>query len=318
MEQQQDLGHPRTMKDYVRLYLTGFAMGAADIIPGVSGGTIAFIMGIYDTLVDAIKSFNLDAIRLALGRKFGALIEHVSLRFLIALGLGILTAIVLLSNLLGTLLETHPTFVFAFFGGLVLASIVAIMLEVKWTPTAFVFLIGGTLLGFLITGLEALDPTRVPHDTVTLFFSGAIAIMAMILPGISGSFILLVLGQYQYILNAVRNRDIMTVLTVAVGCLVGIVIFSRVLSFLLRHYRAPTLAVLIGFMIGSLRELWEQAVYMTNPETEMLDFSLPRTFSGGDIVLAVVLIIAGFAAVTLLDHVSSGNNIIVKRLTGKK
>lgn len=312
--EEQNLGRPRTPKEYLRLYLTGFAMGTADIIPGVSGGTIAFIMGIYDTLVDAIKSFNLDAIRLVFARKFAAAVDHVSLRFLIALGLGILTAVLLLSNLLGTLLETQPTFVFAFFGGLVLASIVAVSSQVHWTSTALVALVIGAILGFIITGLDALDPTRVPHDYLTLFVSGAIAIVAMILPGISGSFILLVLGQYQYVLDAVRNRDIVSVFVVALGCLVGILTFSRILSYLLHHYRAPTLAVLIGFMIGSLRELWEQAVYQKNPVTEMLDFSLPRTFTASDILISVLLIFTGFVVVSLLDHVSGGNNPVVRRI----
>jgi putative membrane protein len=312
--EEQNLGRPRTPKEYLRLYLTGFAMGSADIVPGVSGGTIAFIMGIYDTLVDAIKSFNLDAIRLALGRKFAAFVDHVSLRFLITLGLGIITAVLLLSNVLGTLLETQPTFVFAFFGGLVLASIGAVSGQVRWTSVALVALVIGAILGFLITGLEALDPTRVPHDYLTLFISGAIAIVAMILPGISGSFILLVLGQYQFVLDAVRNRDIVSVLVVALGCLVGILTFARILSYLLHHYRAPTLAVLIGFMIGSLRELWEQAIYQKNPVTEMLDFSLPRTLTAGDILISGLLILMGFVVVSLLDHVSGGNNPVVRRI----
>lgn len=315
--EEQDLGHPRTPKEYLRLYFTGFAMGSADIIPGVSGGTIAFIMGIYTTLVDAIKSFNLDAIRLAVGRKFAAFVEHVSLRFLVALGLGILSAVLLLSNVLGSLLESQPTYVFAFFGGLVIASIVAIMPDVKWTSLTLACLAVGTVLGFVITGLEALDPTRVSHDYITLFFSGSIAIVAMILPGISGSFILLVLGQYQYVLDSVRNRDILTLIVVALGCLVGIIAFSRVLSFLLHRVRAPTLAVLIGFMIGSLRELWEQAVYMRNPATDVIDFSLPRTLGAGEIAIALILMVVGFAVVTLLDHVSSGNNIVVNRILRK-
>jgi putative membrane protein len=312
--EEQNLGRPRTPKEYLRLYLTGFGMGTADIIPGVSGGTIAFIMGIYDTLVYAIKSFNLDAIRLVLSRKFAAFVDHVSLRFLIALGLGIVTAVLLLSNLLGTLLETQPTFVFAFFGGLVLASIVAVSGTVRWTSVALVALVIGAVFGFLITGLDALDPSRVPHDYLMLFISGSIAIVAMILPGISGSFILLILGQYQFVLDAVRNRDLLSIFAVALGCVVGLVTFSRILSYLLHHYRAPTLAVLIGFMIGSLRELWEQAVYQKDPVTKMLDFSMPRTFTASDILISVLLIAAGFAVVSLLDHVSGGNNPVVKRI----
>lgn len=312
--QEQQLGRPRSAKDFVRLFLTGFAMGSADIVPGVSGGTVAFILGIYDTLVDAIKSFNLNAIRLVLARKYFEFIDHVSLRFLVILGLGIITAILLLSNVLGNLLETQPTFVFAFFGGLVLASIVAVSGGVRWSSAAVGALVVGTLLGFFITGLDALDPTRVSHDPLILFVSGAIAICAMILPGISGSFILLILGQYQFVLDAVRGRDIVSIVAVALGCVVGILSFARILSYLLHNHRAPTLALLIGFMIGSLRELWEQAMFAKNEVTGMLDFSLPRTLSGSDIVISLVLIAVGFALVTLLDHVSGGNNLVAKRI----
>lgn len=315
--EEQNLGRPRTLKEYVRLYLTGFGMGTADIIPGVSGGTIAFIMGIYDTLVDAIKSFNLDAIRLALGRKFAAFVDHTSLRFLIALGLGILTAVFTLSKVLGDALETQPTYIFALFGGLVLASIVAVAPSVKWNTAALVFFVIATIFAFWLTGLgvpeapvlaDAVDGATpaVSYDLLTLFFSGMIAIVAMILPGISGSFILVILGQYRVVLGLVNERNIVPLFVFAIGCLIGLVLFSRILSFLLRHYRSLTLAALVGFMAGSLRKLWIEAT--VGADTMSAAGNTPN------IALVLILVVLGFVIVTLLDHVSSRNNPVVKRI----
>jgi hypothetical protein len=149
----QDLSKPKTPMEYIRLFFSGFAMGSADIVPGVSGGTMAFILGVYETLIDAIKSFNLDAIRLAIGFKLGELFEHIPIRFLIALGLGILSAILLLASLLEGWLETQPTLVFAFFGGLIIASIIAVGAKVTWSPSAWVALVVGTIVAFRDRGL---------------------------------------------------------------------------------------------------------------------------------------------------------------------
>lgn len=297
MEHHPELSHPKTFRQYLRIYLTGFAMGAADIVPGVSGGTMAFILGIYQNLIDAIKSFNPKAIGLALKFKVREFIEHTSLFFLIALGLGLLTAVFALSNILGTLLETQPTFIFAFFGGLILASILAVGIKIKWTPGALASLVIAAVGAFIIVGLPALQDAD--HSLPTLFVSGMIAICAMILPGISGSFILLILGQYQYVLNAVRSLDIVTLIVVAAGAVVGIVAFSRILSYLLHRHENITVAALVGFMIGSLRTIWERASEGT---------ALIENFSAIHIVLAVLLVILGFLVVSIMDHMQSGDN----------
>jgi len=299
--QQIDLGNPRTPQQYLRLFLTGFAMGAADIVPGVSGGTMAFVLGIYNTLLNAIKSFNLTAIRLAAGLRFKELIAHVSLTFLIAVALGIGTAIIALSNLLGNALENTPTFVFAFFGGLVIASIIAVGAKLRWTLVNLVLLIAGAIGAFIIVGLRPMQDGD--HTPLVLFVSGAIAICAMILPGISGSFILLILGQYEFILNAVRTRDIGSLVMVAAGCAVGIIAFSRVLSWLLRHYEQATIAILTGFMVGSLRKIWDEASAGWKPE-----------YGAGEIALTVALVLIGFALVSAIDHAQSRTNPVLRMI----
>lgn len=301
----KDYSRPRTPAEYLRIYLTGFAMGAADIVPGVSGGTMAFILGVYETLLDAIKSVNIGALRLLLARRFGALFEHVPVRFLIPLGLGIATAILALSNLLGTLLADHPLFVFAFFAGLILASIVAVGVKIRWNAVAGVALVAGAVFAFWLVGLPALRDAS--HDPLTLFASGAVAICAMILPGISGSFILLILGQYEYVLGAVRQLDVVTVALVGAGAVVGILGFSRILSWLLKHYETPTIAALVGFMIGSLRTIWERS---SEGATRYADFG------AGHIAGALALVLLGFLIVSLMDHMQTRDNPVF-RLFGR-
>jgi putative membrane protein len=297
LDREHSLARPKTPRQFLRLYLTGFAMGAADIVPGVSGGTMAFILGIYNDLLNAIKSFDVTALRLALRLRLREALAHIPLAFLIAVGLGIFTAIVVLSGALSHLLETHPTFVFAFFGGLILASIVAVGAKIRWSLATLAALIAGAAAAFIIVGLPVLQNAN--HDPLTLFISGAIAICAMILPGISGSFILLILGQYQYVLNAVRDRDILTLVAVAAGCVVGIVIFSRVLSYLLRRHYQVTIAALTGFMVGSLRTIWERS---SAGAAALPDFGL------GEALLGLALVIAGFLLVSALDHAQSRDN----------
>ncbi len=300
-----DLSRPRTPRQFIRLLLTGFAMGASDIVPGVSGGTMAFILGIYETLLDAIKSFNLDAIKLALGFKFKELFAAIPFGFLIALGLGILSALLLLVNLLKIALETHSDFVFAFFAGLVLASIIAIGSKIRWNVSTSATMIVFAVLAFLLVGLNPMQDA--PHSPLVLFFSGMIAIMAMILPGISGSFILLLLGQYKFMLDAVSDRDIVSIAALGIGCIVGIVGFSRVLSWLLKHYEQLTIAALVGFMIGSLRKIWEGAPEGTTP-IQGMNVVFERT--PAEIVIALVLLVVGFLLVSFLDHLQSGKNPI--------
>lgn len=305
-----DFSRPKTLFQYLRIYLTGFAMGCADVVPGVSGGTIAFISGIYETLVNAIKSFNLDALRKALKFDIGGFIDHTALRFLITLLVGIGTAVLLLARFLDHQLDTQPTFVYAFFGGLIVASILAIGITIKWSLSATIAFITTAVVAFIIVSLP--QTAEGDRSTITLFLSGAVAICAMILPGISGSFILLILGQYEYILGAVKDLNLGVIIPVALGCVVGIVAFSRLLSWLLRHYGNLTVAALTGFMLGSLKLIWDNAargVSIVNP-SGVLD--------SGQILLVVALMVVGFIVVSLIDHLQSGANPVMRVVMPKR
>ncbi|MBZ0304251.1 MAG: DUF368 domain-containing protein [Anaerolineae bacterium] len=312
MLDRKDHSDPRTPRDYLRLFSTGFAMGSADLVPGVSGGTMAFILGVYEDLLNGIKSFNLKAIKLALALRLKELLAHIPLRFLIALGLGIGTAVLTLSNFLSSTLAdpTGRVFLFAFFFGLVIASVVAVGGKVKWSPLTLVALVVGAVVAFAIVNLT---PASAESTPLNLFVAGMIAICAMILPGISGSFILLIMGHYDNVLSAVSNREILTLVVVAAGCAVGIVIFSRVLSWLLKRYYQLTVALLVGFMIGSLWKVWPWKECIVSDVDRHGDFRclqeanlLPQ--DGSQIAIAIGLLLAGFLLVSVLDHLQSGGN----------
>lgn len=304
---------PKTVREYLRLYLTGMGMGAADTVPGVSGGTIAFVTGIYHDLLNAIKSFNLDLIRLILKRDFKGALNHVPWRFLIALGLGIATAILSLARIVSWLMENQRIFLFAFFFGLVVASGIAVGTRIKrWTPLTIGGVIVGALAAYTIVGLV---PVEMSHDPLMLFLSGMVAITAMILPGISGSSILLVLGQYHYVLNAVKNFDFVTLGSVAAGCVLGIGIFSRLLSWLLKRFEQPTIAVLIGFVIGSLRAVWPWQITETIVVAgydEIVRTNILPDFASSEFLIALVIALMGFLLVSFIDHLQSRSNPIMR------
>lgn len=243
-----------TIKKYPLTYLKGVAMGAADIVPGVSGGSIAFITGIYGELLDSINSFNAENLKLLLKFKFLDFYKAVNGSFLLSLLLGIMTSIFSMSSLITYLMSDHPIPLWSFFCGLILISAFLILKDItRWHLGVILALLAGTLIAYFITELP---PTGTPDALWFTFVSGAIAICAMILPGISGSFILLIMGQYEPILEAVNNREILTLAVFALGCVVGILSFSRVVSWLLRKYHALTIGLLAGFMLGSVNELW--------------------------------------------------------------
>ena len=314
-----DLSRPRTPAEYLRLFLTGFAMGAADIVPGVSGGTMAFILGVYQTLINAIKSFNVTALRMALGLQLREVADYVSLRFLIALGLGLLTAICLLSSFLSATLDDADgrALLFAFFFGLVLASILTIGVKARWeASTALIFALGAAA-AFVIVNIV---PADADHSAPTLFVSGMIAITAMILPGISGSFMLLIMGQYDYVLTAVSQRDLPPVIIVGLGAAVGIIAFSRVLSYLLAHYYNQTVALLVGFMAGSLWKIypWKQCLESDLDRHGdircLVEQNIAPDPAADTFVAAIVLLLAGFALVNALDHLQTRDNPVLRRM----
>lgn len=318
----QDLhNHPRTPKQYLRLYMTGIAMGIADLVPGVSGGTMAFILGVYEDLLNAIKSISLDFFKRLARFRLRDAIDMVPWQFLLALGLGIISAIVLLANVMSWLWDNERVFVLAFFFGLVLASILAIGARLKWSALTVGTLAAGTVVAFIIVNLIPLD---MPHDPLTLFFSGMVAITAMILPGISGSFILLILGQYDFVLNAVKGLDIISVAAVAAGCAVGILGFARVLSWLLNRYEQPTVAALVGFMLGSLYKLWpwkEVLQWRTDRHGEqvpLLEANMWPDVTSQGFWVAVGLCLLGFLIVSLLDHLQSKDNPLFRIGRGRR
>jgi len=238
----------------VGVFLRGMAMGAADVVPGVSGGTIAFITNIYDELLGAINAVDHRLWRIWREGGFGALWSHVNGTFLLALVAGILVSVFSLARFISHALETYPEPVWGFFFGLILASVVHVARTVsRWRGGTWLALALGTAVAYAIT---VMAPVAVTLSLPVFFFSGMLAICAMILPGISGSFILLLLGMYQPVLAAVKGFELAILTVFAAGCGLGLLAFSRVLWWLLHHYRDLTLALLTGFMVGSLNKIW--------------------------------------------------------------
>ena len=252
----------KKITDYIMVAVKGACMGAADVIPGVSGGTIAFITGIYDQLIESINSINDTALKLFFSGKFKEFWKHINGSFLVSLFCGILVSVLSLAGLMQYLLEHHPIQTWAFFFGLIVASSIFILRGISgWGWREVLTLIFGILLGAVVC---TLSPTQTPDALWFIFLSGAIAICAMILPGISGSFILLILGKYQFIMGVISDfvsgvnfgQNLLILSTFGVGAIVGILSFSKFLHWLLARWQKPTMLVLAGFIIGSLVKVW--------------------------------------------------------------
>jgi putative membrane protein len=306
----------RTIKDYTLITLKGIGMGAADVIPGVSGGTIAFITGIYEELLSSIKNLPV-ACRTLISSKFDLKLfwKDVNGNFLFALLLGIGISIMSLAKLMTYLLEHHPVPVWSFFFGLILASVWFVLKDIKkWKPLYFVSLILGIVTGYLIT---VISPSETTDDLWFVFLSGAIAICAMILPGISGSFILLLLGKYAYILAALNRLDILVLMIFAAGALIGIISFSHFLSWLLKSYKFLTIAFLAGIMFGSLNKIWpwkEVVESTTNSHGKLISLVerniLPNAYSeitgsSSSVLYAIAMMAAGFLIIFVMDIVAA-------------
>lgn len=308
-------------KSKLAVAAVGVAMGAADVVPGVSGGTMAFILGVYDPLLNAIKSINLEFLGMVLRGRFVAAFKHINGGFLLALGSGILVALLSLAHLISWLLEFHPVPLFAFFFGLVLASIIAVSTHVRWNASMAVACVLGTLIAYFIVRLV---PMQMPNDPLTLFLCASVAIMAMILPGISGSFILFVLGQYKYVLDAVKSFDVITLLPFVAGVAFGLLAFVRVLSWLLRRHHQVTITLLIGFMIGSLWKIWpfravlEVAIDPKGHEIPLRERLLAPDWGSAQFWLSLGLCIAGLFLISTLDHLQTGRNPLIRRLRGSR
>jgi putative membrane protein len=244
----------RNIKEYLLLTFKGMAMGAADVVPGVSGGTIALITGIYEELIFSIKSINLKAFKLLFAGKPAAFWKAINGNFLLSVVLGIGISIFSLAKGLTYLLHHYPILVWSFFFGLIIASTIYVARTIKtWNAGAVIAGIAGIAIAYFIT---VISPTEANTSWYYIFFSGMIAICAMILPGISGSFILVLLGMYQFILGAVGDLNIPVLLLFLAGAAIGIVAFSNFLSWLLKKFHNLTIALLAGFMVGSLNKIW--------------------------------------------------------------
>ncbi|MBQ4877581.1 DUF368 domain-containing protein [Pseudoalteromonas luteoviolacea] len=241
-------------RDYIWLFFKGAGMGAADLVPGVSGGTVAFITGIYARLLAAIKSVDVTVLKMILKGQIKEAWSHIDGNFLLAVFGGLFTSALALSKIIAYLLEHHQTFVWSFFFGLIIASFVYIAKQVKrWQLQHIVSCTLGVIIAVMITSLS---PAEAQAQPWFYFAAGSIAICAMILPGISGSFILLLLGMYGHVLTAVNEREFMLIGLFLLGCVCGLMIFSRFLSWLLARFEQVTFALLAGFLIGSLNMLW--------------------------------------------------------------
>lgn len=253
------------MKKAFFTFLKGVAMGTVDIIPGVSGGTMALILKIYDKIIDQLQKINLVLLKNFLKGRFQLVFAQIDLRFLLALILGIGTAIMSLAHLISWGLEKYPVYLFSLFFGLIIASSILLIPKKNIKGASIIFLILGFIIAWIITSLTS---ANTPENYAFIFLSGALAICAMILPGISGSFILLLLGKYEFILNTIKNPFILNNLIIIIifilGCIVGLLAFSRFLNFLLKKYYAPTLMLLIGFMLGSLNKIWPFKIAQKN------------------------------------------------------
>ena len=244
----------RSLKACGLLFAKGFCMGAADVVPGVSGGTMALVLGIYEELLRAIKSIDMHFFRLLARFQFKPALRAIPLAFLVPLLGGILCAIFTLAKMLSWLLVNHPVGIWSFFFGLILASALLVGHRIDvWQWGAIGGLVGSMVAAYILVGIV---PMSTPNAPAFLFLCGAIAICAMILPGISGSFILVLLGKYQTILEAVHRLDVTTLLIFGTGAAAGLMLFVRLLNWLLDRYHAVTLACLTGLMIGSLRKIW--------------------------------------------------------------
>ena len=302
------------MREHIAHFLKGFAMGVANVIPGVSGGTIALLTGIFERLINALKSFDVEAVRLLLKFKFKEFARHVDFGFLVAVFLGVGVSIVSVAKLLEFLFQSYPVYVWSFFFGLILVSVWFVGKSIgKIDVPAAISFVAGAVVAF---GLSVMNPATENTAFWYLIICGAVAICSMILPGLSGSFVLILMGNYQLIMiYAVSHFDMGIIIPVGIGVVVGLLAFSHFLSWLLSRYARQTMAVLTGFIFGSLGTIWpwKNPVYLMQDGVEVLkngkpiiqsyQMYFPQEFSV-EVVVAILLMIAGMAALWALERSS--------------
>ena len=302
---------PTSIKQAGMLFLKGLCMGSADVIPGVSGGTIAFITGIYEELIQALKSFDSTLVKKVLHLDLTGALAGVHIRFLLCLFAGIGFAIFSFARLMNYLLNHYPIFTWSLFFGLIAASVLVVSRQVPiWTAGAGISLVAGTVVAVFIVNLI---PMSTPDALWFIFLCGIVAICAMILPGISGAFVLLILGKYEYITATLKNpfgpQQLMIIIVFCVGCLIGLLSFARLLNYLLKNFRPLTLAFLTGLMVGSIKKIW--------PWKEIIQTKIihgtPFVIWGSNIIpealnsevwIALGLATMGFIAVLIIERLA--------------
>lgn len=304
------------VKEHSPTVLKGFAMGIADIVPGVSGGTIAFITGIYDNLIKSISSVDKTFVSLLLKFKIKDAFNHLNGSFLVPLFIGIFAAIISMSKVMHYLMNEYPTYTWSLFFGLIAASILYIGKQIKDIKSFknIISILAGTIVAYLIVSLI---PAQTPNSTLFIFGSGMIAICAMILPGISGSFLLLILGKYAFVTGAVKapfNPGSLEIIAIfAMGCLVGILSFSKVLNYLLAHFHNTMMCFLTGFMLGSMKKIWpwketlETTIIRGKTYILKEENILPTSFDQS-VLFAILLMLVGFILVLAIEKMAKRKN----------
>jgi putative membrane protein len=302
--------------NYFTLFVKGIAMGTANVIPGVSGGTIALITGIYERLINAIKSFNIKALKLLLQFKFKEFAKHTDLVFLVPLMLGLVFAVLSLAKIFAYLFAEYPVYIWAYFFGLVLASVYFVGKTVeRWNTAAILSFIIGAAIAIAVS---IIHPAAENSSPFYVFINGVIAIVSMILPGLSGSFVLILLGNYQLIaINAINNFDLSIIIPFALGAGIGLVLFSHFLSWLFKSYKNQTIALLTGFILGSLGVLWpwKNPVYLLSSDgatvvkhgkkvIQYYDKTLPQDY-GLSFYFAVALMLIGVLSIFWIEKYSA-------------
>ena len=296
-------------KSRFKLIAKGFCIGSADVVPGVSGGTMAFILGIYPQLINAIKSFDSEWLRMILSLNIKGMINRPHFGFLIPLGIGAVAALLFFTRIvsLPTLIRTHPEIIYGLFFGLVLGSIVLLFRHLglyQLLKRAVFIFIGILFGGFVVT----MVPASTPDDSWFIFVCGVIAISAMILPGISGSFILLMMKKYAYIFNAIGHFEFSIVLPFVLGIITGVVLFSRILSYLLNRFYQQTILFITGLLVASLYVIWpfQNRIYEIVRNKERLVSSvpyIPESFSN-QVFYSLIMMAIGLIMVIILDRLS--------------
>jgi len=304
----------RNLKDYGLLFLKGLAMGGADVVPGVSGGTIAFISGIYEELLSSIKAVNVANLRLLFRGQFKDFWQAINGNFLLVLFTGILISVKSLAALLIHLKEAYPIQLWSFFWGLIMISSVVVLRQItKWHWSVFLSGIVGVILAVIVTSIT---PAHTSDSYIMIVVSGILGISAMILPGISGAFILLILGKYEFILTALNELNITVISLFLLGCIIGLVSFVRLISWLLNRYHNMAVALLAGFMMGSLNKLWpwkETLEYRFDRHGDQVPFIennvMPHNYfelTGEDpvVIQAILFMAVGFFIVVLIEKIA--------------